>query len=47
MARAAINRLAVSDVKIENLGDNFICAAGQGILAIETVVAKPINTHKR
>lgn len=37
MARAAINRLAVSDVKIENLGDNFICAAGQGILAIETV----------
>ena len=30
MARAAINRLAVSDVKIENLGDNFICAAGQG-----------------
>ena len=40
MARAAINRLAVSDVKIENLGDNFICAAGQGILAIETVVGK-------
>ena len=38
MARAAINRLAVSDVKIENLGDNFICAAGQGILAIETAV---------
>ena len=40
MARAAINRLAVSDVKIENLGDNFICAAGQGILAIETAVGK-------
>ena len=40
MARAAINRLAVSDVKIENLGDNFICAAGQGILAIETTVGK-------
>ena len=40
MARAAINRLAVSNVKIENLGDNFICAAGQGILAIETVVGK-------
>ena len=40
MARAAINRLAVSDVKIENLGDNFLCAAGQGILAIETVVGK-------
>ena len=31
---------AVTDVKIENLGDNFICAAGQGILAIETVVGK-------
>ena len=40
MARAAINRLAVSNVKIENLGDNFICAAGQGILAIETAVGK-------
>lgn len=40
MARAAINRLAISDIQIKNLGDNFICAAGQGILAIETKIGK-------
>ncbi len=40
MARAAINRLDISDAHIKTLGDDFICAAGQGILAIETADGK-------
>lgn len=40
MARAAINRLAITDAHIETLGNDFICAAGQGILAIETAGEK-------
>ncbi len=46
MARAAINRLAVSDVKIENLGDNFIYQVGI-LLPLKLSSAKPINTHRR
>ena len=40
MAKAAINRLDITDAHIETLGDDFICAAGQGILAIETAGEK-------
>ena len=40
MARAALIRLNINDVNIIPLGDNFICAAGQGILAVETVKGK-------
>ena len=40
MAKAAINRLDITDAHIETLGDDFICAAGQGILAIETAYGK-------
>lgn len=40
MACAAINRLDITDAHIETLGDDFICAAGQGILAIETAYGK-------
>lgn len=40
MAKAAINRLDITDAHIEKLGDDFICAAGQGILAIETADEK-------
>ena len=40
MARAAIDRLNIKDVKITGLGDNFVCAAGQGIIAVETVKGK-------
>lgn len=40
MAKAAIDRLGIKDVKITDLGDSFVCAAGQGILAVETVKGK-------
>lgn len=40
MAKAAINRLDITDIQIMPLGDDFICAAGQGILAVETVRGK-------
>lgn len=40
MAKAAIDRLGIKDVKITGLGDSFVCAAGQGILAVETVKGK-------
>lgn len=40
MAKAAINRLDITDAHIETLGNDFICAAGQGILAIETAGEK-------
>lgn len=40
MAKAAINRLDITDAHIETLGNDFICAAGQGILAIETAYGK-------
>lgn len=47
MARAAINRLAVSDVKIENLGDNFYAPQVREFLPLKLPSAKPINTHRR
>lgn len=37
MARTALTRLNIEDVKILPLGDDFICAPGQGIIAVETV----------
>lgn len=40
MAKAAINRLNITDAHIETLGNDFICAAGQGILAVETAGGK-------
>ena len=40
MAKAAIDRLDIKDVKITGLGEDFVCAAGQGILAVETVEGK-------
>lgn len=40
MAKAAIDRLNITDVTITDLGNDFICAAGQGILAVETVKDK-------
>lgn len=40
MAKAAVNRLNIDNAHITNLGDNFICAAGQGILAVETLCGK-------
>lgn len=40
MAKAAINRLEIADVNIISFGDDFICAAGQGILAVETICGK-------
>ncbi len=40
MAKAALDRLEIRDVNITELGGDFICAAGQGILAIETVRGK-------
>ncbi|MGN0106449.1 MAG: hydroxymethylbilane synthase [Hominilimicola sp.] len=40
MAKAAINRLDIADTRVETLGDDFICAAGQGILAVETADEK-------
>ena len=40
MAKAALDRLDIKDVKITDLGDSFVCAAGQGILAVETVEGK-------
>ena len=40
MAKAALDRLGIADVKITDLGDSFICAAGQGVLAVETIEGK-------
>lgn len=40
MAKAAIDRLGITDIEIMDLGDSFVCAAGQGILAVETVKGK-------
>jgi hydroxymethylbilane synthase len=40
MAKAAINRLNITDAHIEELGEEFICAAGQGILAVEVISGK-------
>lgn len=40
MAKAAIDRLGIQDINITELGKDFICAAGQGILAVETVRGK-------
>lgn len=40
MAKTALDRLGITDVRITDLGDEFICAAGQGIIAVETVKDK-------
>ncbi len=40
MAKAAINRLEIEDVNLLSLGNDFVCAAGQGILAVETADGK-------
>lgn len=40
MAKAAIDRLGITDFVVSDLGDNFICAAAQGIIAVETVKDK-------
>lgn len=40
MAKAAINRLGIADAHIKEFDSDFICAAGQGILAVETVSGK-------
>ncbi len=37
IARTALTRLGIEDVKILPLGDDFICAPGQGIIAVEAV----------
>lgn len=40
MARTALSRLNIDGVNIISLGDDFICAAGQGIIAVEAVDGK-------
>lgn len=40
MARTALARLNIDNVNILPLGDDFICAAGQGIIAVETIEGK-------
>ena len=40
MARAALSRLNIRDVNIFEFGSDFVCAAGQGILAVETARGK-------
>ncbi len=40
MAKAAINRLGINSINITDLSDSLICAAGQGILVVETVKGK-------
>lgn len=40
MARTALVRLNINNVNILPLGSDFICAAGQGIIAVETVEGK-------
>jgi len=37
MAKAALDRLGIEDADVFEFGDDFLCAAGQGILAIESV----------
>lgn len=37
MAKAALSRLEITDAQIMDLPDAFICAAGQGIIAVETI----------
>jgi uroporphyrinogen III methyltransferase/synthase len=36
MAKAALNRLNITDAHIYQFPEDFVCAAGQGILAVET-----------
>lgn len=40
MAKAALSRLKITHAQITDLPDTFICAAGQGILAVETAKGK-------
>lgn len=40
MAKAALDRLDITNFCISSLGEDFVCAAGQGILAVETVKGK-------
>lgn len=40
MAKAALKRLKITDAHIMDFPDTFICAAGQGILAAETLKGK-------
>lgn len=40
MAKAAIDRLDIGDIKMLDLGETFVSAAGQGILAVETIKGK-------
>ena len=40
IAKAAIDRLGITDFIVSDLGDNFICAAAQGIIAVETIKDK-------
>ncbi len=40
MAKAALRRLEITDIRTADLGESFICAAGQGILAVETAAGK-------